>query len=105
MSKIYTHIKIVVLLLTGIGILLPACKKLYTPAIADSITNPLIVEGVINNGPDSTFIKLSRSVSLSNAATTNPETKATVTIEDNQNTTYNLKEIISGTYALPPTGL
>ena len=63
-------------------ILLSMCKKLYNPTVADNQTNILVVEGVINNGPDSTFIKLSRAVSLSNATTTNPETKATVTIED-----------------------
>jgi len=105
MNKISQHIKIWALLLSGMGILLATCKKPYSPVIADNLANVLVVEGVINNGPDSSFVKLSRAVKLSNGSTTNPETKATVTVEDNQNTIYTLKEITTGNYALPPTAL
>ena len=61
------------------------CKKPYAPAIVAANNNYLVVEGVINPGPDSTIIKLSRSVNISNKITANPLPGATVVIESDQN--------------------
>jgi hypothetical protein len=76
-----------------------ACKKLYNPTVIATNPNYLVVEGVINNGADSTIIKLSRTTKL--AAGTSPavELKAVVTVEDDKNNTYTLKEIGNGNYA------
>ncbi|MFI5161523.1 MAG: hypothetical protein ACHQHN_09605, partial [Sphingobacteriales bacterium] len=40
------------------------CRKPYQPAIVSVNHNYLVVEGVINSGSDSTFIKLSHTVKL-----------------------------------------
>jgi hypothetical protein len=58
----------------------------------------MVVEGVINSGSDSTIIKLSKTVNLSSATTTNPILKAIVTVESNQNSTYALTETTNGKY-------
>lgn len=57
---------------------------------------------MINPGADSTVIKLSHTVKLSEKTTSQPETGATVTVEGN-GAVYHLAEIGSGTYAV--TGL
>lgn len=57
-----------------------------------------MVEGVIVPGADSTIIKLSHTVKLSEKTTSQPETGAKVTVEGN-GAIYNLTEITSGTYA------
>lgn len=75
-----------------------SCKKPYTPAAVTAPNNYLVVEGVINAGNDSTHIKLSRTVNLSSGVTVNPETGATVTIENDQNLSFSLKEISKGDY-------
>jgi len=75
------------------------CKKLYTPEVSAISTNVLIVEGGIN-GADSTIIKLSRTVSLTDFTTNNPVLNATVTIEDNQKDVIPLTAIGNGRYAI-----
>lgn len=81
------------LFLTALG-----CRKLYLPQV-DAVDNGLlVVEGVIVPGADSTFIRLSHTVKLSEKTSSQPETGATVTVEGN-GATYNLQEISSGTYA------
>src|SRR5258708_35423980 len=75
-----------------------ACKKPFTPPAIASCGSMLVVEGVINSGPDSTIIKLSRTVNVSNKVTANPVTGAVVTVENDQNISFPLAETSNGHY-------
>lgn len=92
-------------LLIILGAAITACKKPFVPAIISSNLNYLVVEGVINNGVDSTFITLNRTVKLSDKATGKPEIKAVVTVEDDQNNIIALKEAGKGSYVAGPLTL
>ncbi|MGZ3819548.1 MAG: DUF4249 domain-containing protein, partial [Mucilaginibacter sp.] len=81
------------------------CKKPYTPAIVAINNNYLVVEGLINSGSDSTFIKLSRTVKLSSQSTLNPELNAIVSVESDQNISYSLQGDSTGTYSSAPLNL
>jgi Domain of unknown function (DUF4249) len=76
-----------------------ACKKPYNPPISSSTGNYLVVEGVLNSGPDSTVIRLSRTVKLSNNVAANPELHAVVAVQGDQNISYPLVETGNGNYA------
>lgn len=82
-----------------ISIVLVGCKKPYNPPAIASPGSYLVVEGEINSGADSTFIKLSRTVNLSSKITTNPELHAVLAIQSDQNVSYPLKETSNGNYA------
>ena len=82
------------ILMTGIS-----CRKPYLPPIVAASNNYLVVEGAINAGQDSTFVKLSRTVRLSDKTTINAETGASVTVQSDQNVSYPLTEISRGNYA------
>ncbi len=86
-------------------ILTMICRKPYNPPVIANTPSYLVVEGVISTGADSTIVKLSRTISLSNGATVNMVTHATLTIESNANTTYPLTEIKKGYYATPGLNL
>jgi hypothetical protein len=73
------------------------CTQLYNPAEVTINYNHLVVEGNIDPGTDSTIIKLSRTVKIS-SATTAPELRALVTVEDEQSTSHLLKETTNGNY-------
>jgi len=75
-----------------------ACVKPYAPTVTTTNYNYLVVEGMINL-TDSTFIKLSRTVTLSSKISTKAELKATVTIESSAGASYALKELGNGLYA------
>jgi hypothetical protein len=77
---------------------LVCCKKPYTPPEVTAPGVNLVVEGVINTGADSTIISLSHTVVLSGKTALNPQTKATVTVESDQNVSYPLTEITGGKY-------
>ena len=81
------------------------CKKPYNPPAITAPGSYLVVEGIINAGADSTFIKLSRTVNLSAATTVNPETGATVAVEGNDNNSYPLTETSTGNYAVAALNL
>jgi hypothetical protein len=74
------------------------CKKPYNPSVIANNTGYLVVEGVINSGTDSTFIKLSKTGNLSGVATANPVLQASVTVESDQNNNYPLTELGNGKY-------
>ncbi|MBS1533429.1 MAG: DUF4249 domain-containing protein [Bacteroidetes bacterium] len=81
------------------------CKKPFYPDLNQSGNKRyLVVEGVIT-GSDSTMIKLSRTKLVDTSKTNLPESGATVTIEDDANTTIPLAEIKPGAYAAPPFNL
>jgi hypothetical protein len=74
-----------------------SCKKPYTPTAVTSGADLLVVEGIINAGADSTFIRLSHTVKLSEKTSAKPETGANVTVEG-EGVTYRLSEMSNGTY-------
>jgi hypothetical protein len=83
-------------------IIAAGCKKPYAPNIADSNSNYLVVEGLIDIGPDSTFVKLSRTVNVSAKISHKPELYALLEIEGDDNTNYPLQEKGNGVYVCAP---
>lgn len=81
------------------------CKLPYDPPAIASPGSYLVVEGMINSGSDSTFIKLSRTVNLSSVKTSNPELGSQVVVEGDDNSKYVLMDIGKGNYATPPLSL
>lgn len=86
-------------------VIVTACKKPFNPKVVSSPERYLVVEGIVNSGSDSTFIKLSRTVPVDNTITANPETGAIVTVEGDDNTTYPLTENSNGNYVSPGLNL
>jgi uncharacterized protein DUF4249 len=81
------------------------CKQAYDPPVISSPTSYLVVEGFINNGPDSTYYTLSHTFALSDTATSTPELHAQVTVQGKDNSSYTLTEIGNGVYGAPLSGL
>jgi len=75
-----------------------SCKKPYNPPGVSSPGSYLVVEGVINSGSDSTIIKLSKTVPISNATATNPVLHASLAVEGDQNISFPLSETGPGRY-------
>jgi hypothetical protein len=87
-------------------LLIISCKESYNPIVTSNNSNLLVVEGFINSGADSTIVKLSRTVTIANKTTLNPESGATLVVESNANETFALKEgITKGTYYALPLNL
>lgn len=83
-----------------------ACKKAFTPKEITSDSNRyLVIEGIVNSGADSTFIKLTRTQKIDTIHTIHPETNALVSVESDASNTYSLQETVSGTYAAPALNL
>jgi len=99
------RIKCILFLLTVLGAY--ACKERFQPPEVDTNLNYLTVEGLINtSGVDSTIIKVNRTVKLTNKVAIQPEIKAILTIESNDNTTKrNLEERGNGVYFSLPFAL
>jgi hypothetical protein len=81
-----------------LSIFVMACRKPYTPPAITGNGNYLVVAGVINSGADSTIIKLSRTVNVSNKTTANAVLNAIVTVEDDQNISFSLTDAGNGNY-------
>ncbi len=75
-----------------------SCKKPYAPPAIASSGSYLVVEGVINSGSDSTIIKLSKTVKISNATAINPVIGAAVAVQSDQNVVFPLTENSQGSY-------
>jgi hypothetical protein len=89
-----------------IFLILAGCKKAFTPPNALTDTNKyLVIDGVINTGSDSTFIKLSRTKKFENGIVIDHETGAQVTVESDANDIFPLTEISPGTYSAAPLTL
>ena len=78
--------------------LIISCKQAYTPPAITSSGSYLVVEGVINNSSDSTIIKLSNTVNISDSVSSLPVLHATVAVQGDQNVTYPLTEKSNGSY-------
>ncbi|MEX8546557.1 MAG: DUF4249 domain-containing protein [Mucilaginibacter sp.] len=81
------------------------CKKAYNPPAVTAPSSYLVVEGVINGNSDSTIIKLSRTVNLSQNTKSKTETNAKLSVEDVSGNIYALKEASSGRYTCAPLNL
>jgi len=80
-------------------IAMAACKKPFVPP--DTLNNSgkyLVIDGVINAGNDSTFIKLSRTKKFENGIVIDHETGAQLQVEGDDNSSYPLVETVPGTY-------
>jgi hypothetical protein len=75
-----------------------SCRKPYNPPATNVNVNYLVVEGVINSGPDSTIIQLSRTTALNSGPKTVTETNAIVTVLSDAGDKYILTEGLPGTY-------
>jgi hypothetical protein len=84
-----------------------SCKERFNPPEVDTNLNYLTVEGLINTGGvDSSIIRVSRTVKLTNKVAIQPETNATLTIESNDNVLKRtLTERSSGVYYSLPSVL
>jgi hypothetical protein len=95
----WLHVLLIVLLLIG-------CKKAFNPPGALSNTNKyLVIDGIINTGNDSTFIRLSRTKKFDTVIVIDKEMGAQVNVESDANNTYPLSEINPGTYSAAPLNL
>src|SRR2546423_14598638 len=72
---------------------LMCCKKPYNPPASSTPNSYLVVEGIINPGNDSTVIKISKTVKLTDNITINPVLGASVTVEGEQSGTYPLYDV------------
>jgi len=87
-------------------ILLFGCKKPYAPPVVSSPNSFIVVEGEINPGNDSTIIKLSKTVKLSDKITDNPVLGARVSVENDQNNSWPLVDLESnGNYSIASLNL
>ncbi|MGF7075128.1 DUF4249 domain-containing protein [Mucilaginibacter sp. 3215] len=94
-----------ILILLLLGGIYNACKKPYNPKIVDSPNHYLVVEGVINNGSDSTIIKLSRTVKISGNVSTSGVDNCAVSVEAEGGIAYSLTPRGNGTYVIPALNL
>jgi len=99
-KSIYIYVLITVAML-----IFGSCRKPYDPPATSATNSYLVVEGVINAGSDSTFIKLSRTVKIAAKVVASPETGAALSVEGDQNVSYPLNEISKGNYASPGLNL
>ncbi len=88
-----------------VSVIFAGCKKPYDPPAISSTNSYLVVEGVINTGPDSTVIKLSNTVQLSSATTLNPVLNAVVAVESDQGAIFPLTGQANGNYVSPDLNL
>jgi len=76
-----------------------ACRQSYTPPVVTAKNNFLVVEGFLNNGPDSTYINLSRTFSLADTSRILYELHAQLTVEAKDNSaSISLPEVGQGRY-------
>ncbi len=83
------------------------CKTRYEPSIITTNLNYLVVDGFLNNGNDSTFIRLSRTRKLDSSLLNSAEKNAVLTVEDTDgNSLYQFTELNqSGVYTVPSMAL
>ena len=90
--------KIFIVILAMVGFLFIGCRQAYNPPAIASPGSYLVVEGVINNGSDSTIINLSYTVNVASNTKRNAVLNATVAVESDQNINYPLTETNNGKY-------
>ena len=88
MKKLFYYL----LVILGTG-----CKEKYTLPFDPPPTGYLVIEGVINKGPDSTYLEISRTNKINTQK--QYEKGAVVQVEGNDNSSFKLSEISTGRYA------
>ncbi|MFC0519026.1 DUF4249 domain-containing protein [Mucilaginibacter angelicae] len=95
--------KIWFLLLAGFAFI--TCKKSYNPKIISDPNSYLVVEGIISSGNDSTIVKLSKTVKITDDVKTAVVDNCTVSVEDEGGNGIALKPEGNGLYTSPVLGL
>ena len=75
-----------------------ACKEYYEPPSVKNNPDYLVVDGILNGVPDSTYIKLTHTRNLRDTAPGSPELNAIVMVQGDQNTFIPLHETGNGFY-------
>ncbi|AYL98513.1 DUF4249 domain-containing protein [Mucilaginibacter celer] len=88
-----------------IGTILSTCKKPYNPGVITAPNSYFVVEGMINNGNDSTIVKLSKTVNISSSVKTNGVDNCTVQVEAEGGSTILLTPQGNGYYVAPRLSL
>ncbi len=86
-----------IIILTAILGMLTCCKKIYNPAINNQL-EALVVDGLITNTNGPYSVRLSKAVPYDSAAGRLPAIGALVTINDNNQNSYQLNEGRAGVY-------
>jgi hypothetical protein len=79
-----------------------SCITPFIP-VTDEVKELLVVEGLITDQPGINTVKISKSLPLGKKNAATPIKGCIVTISDNVNNTYNLKETVTGTYVTDTT--
>ncbi len=74
------------------------CRQYYDPPDSKKNVHYLVVDGILNSSPDSTYIKLSYTRNLNDTSAGVPVINATMLVEGDQNTLVLLPEIRNGVY-------
>ena len=77
-----------------------SCRENFEPPYTPPTNGFLVVDGVINSGPGSTNIRLSRTVALADSARMKNEVHALVRVEGEDNSSYVLTEGAQGVYSV-----
>lgn len=94
------------LIFISILLMVLGCRKDFRPTgTLTSSSKYLVVDGVINTGTDSTFIKLSTTKIFDTVVVTDPVKSAQVIVESDAGGRYPLTEITAGTYSANPLNL
>ena len=92
-------------LISGISISLVSCIEPYEPKINNEVFDILVVDGYINTTDRTARVRLSRAVPVDAVMPPSQENNATVLIEDEGGTTYNLNNSGLGIYVAEDLGL
>lgn len=93
-----TNIWVWIMSFTMLLQLLCSCKEAFEADIGVNSKHALIVEGYINIGPGATQIKLSNATALDTLPAFDPETGASISIENSSGEIYLLSEEAPGIY-------
>jgi len=86
-------------------IMIGGCKEEYNPPLKNAGYNYLVVEGNILAGDDSTFVRLTRTVAVSDTSNVKGELNATVKVENENGEAYLFQEQGNGWYMAPPLNI
>jgi len=88
---------------TAVGLLIfSSCVQIFNPPETTATYNYLVVDGFINAGNDTTFIRLSRTGPVTDTTQITPEINANLVIEGTDNSRVPLYENNPGIYACVP---